>query len=450
MLKKKIIIEENSEKHENIKKFTLPTGTMDIIDTSDNEEEYESESEENDELSDVEEEPQSVIIKSKRGRKPKQVDANLSEKIQKKRGRKPKPKNDSIIKNPKKRGRKPKERTYSILQQPVDTIESIPIDPNLFIIQFKMTSDDVRDIIEKKRMGMKGNQTSNYQASNMESSIQYINKGDNNMKDNLIALLNSICSGLDRNHIINKDIIIPKAADMQFNMIENKSYTYMNRISKNDDTQSESGIKMSFLMGSAMGLINNKDFNKWPESSSYACWNCSECFNGMPIGIPEKIDMVSIDDVKFYLYGNFCNFACASRYLFDNEMDDSLWEKYGYLNLLYIKLNDDSNNIKKVMLAPKRILLNKFGGPLSIEEYRMSAKNEFNYKVYKPPMISIYYQAEELSQHQNGRNDKFVPLNKDSIKSSEKDIKSKPYNKNINTIDKCLSVKVSKMFSIHQ
>ena len=122
--------------------------------------------------------------------------------------------------------------------------------------------------------------------------------------------------------------------------------------------------------------FKDKD-QKWPTQSPYVCWNCAEHFDGPPIGLPDHvegpIDALDMSMMKFHLYGNFCDFPCAARYLFDTVKDSTLWEKYSMLNFLFTRLCQ-LDKLRRVEFTPEKILLKKFGGHLSIEAYRACAK----------------------------------------------------------------------------
>lgn len=150
----------------------------------------------------------------------------------------------------------------------------------------------------------------------------------------------------------------------------------------------------------------------WPNYSPYKCWYCCYPFNTAPVGIPESLQADlddGSDDVKysFKLYGNFCSYNCAARYLSPcnnddhsliiNNLDftqaDQRSEQMQLLDLLcHLETNLDIND--KIKLAPSRLCLKDFGGELTIEEFRENFDQHDEYHIYKTPLVPITYQME--------------------------------------------------------
>ena len=134
----------------------------------------------------------------------------------------------------------------------------------------------------------------------------------------------------------------------------------------------------------------------WPKSSPYACWNCTEHFDGAPVGIPTIAMSDSYEDT-YYLEGNFCSFNCAARFLYDNHtaQNSQLSTIYEILNFIYNELSEDGEEYQSIKLAPERICLKKFGGHLSLEEYRKNFNTKINYEVFRSPLIPALYHIQE-------------------------------------------------------
>jgi hypothetical protein len=138
-----------------------------------------------------------------------------------------------------------------------------------------------------------------------------------------------------------------------------------------------------------IGLIsfdNNKSVVV--DTTNICCWWCTEKFETLPVFIPDRYT-----NNNYYVFGCFCSFSCAMSY--NLELSDyrtsvrSVLIKKLY-NIIIDKKNDD------IPLAPKRELLKKFGGILSISEFRNSetlCKKE--YKMAIPPIISLVPIIEE-------------------------------------------------------
>ena len=111
------------------------------------------------------------------------------------------------------------------------------------------------------------------------------------------------------------------------------------------------------------------------------CWNCCHCFKNSPVSYPVKYD----NDI-FYIYGHFCSYPCAARYILDTYKDKSMWEIYSLLNL-FMNMNNKTKGIS-VKPAPSRIVLQSFGGSLTIEDFRQSSESSV-YQITMDPTIPI-------------------------------------------------------------
>jgi hypothetical protein len=168
--------------------------------------------------------------------------------------------------------------------------------------------------------------------------------------------------------------------------------------------------------------------NKWIETTNICCHWCCESFNDTPIGLPMKNS-----NGKYYVIGVFCSFNCAAAYNFDMK-DSNVWERYNLLNCLYndTKEDESNKNFEKVDIAPSRLLLQRFGGPLSIDDFRQGFLTNRKYKITYPPMISIIPQVEELNINYGNENlKKFVPIHDEQLKMISKKVNKKDSEKNI-------------------
>ena len=110
------------------------------------------------------------------------------------------------------------------------------------------------------------------------------------------------------------------------------------------------------------------------------CWNCChDSNNKLQYGVPLKYS-----EGIFYTYGHFCTVECVARYIFDNFKHKELWDMYALLNMFYNIMNKTTG--KQVEIPPNRLLLNSFGGTLTIDEYR---KLNNNHDIQIPPVIPI-------------------------------------------------------------
>lgn len=124
-----------------------------------------------------------------------------------------------------------------------------------------------------------------------------------------------------------------------------------------------------------------KSTRELPSESSVACFWCCESFKGRPCIIPSHI----IDDT-WQVYGNFCTPQCAMAYLLSELLDThTRWERIALLNRLYAETCSG-----RLYPAPSRESLERFGGPISAEEFRaMCERQKTRVDIHMPPMVSI-------------------------------------------------------------
>ena len=131
-------------------------------------------------------------------------------------------------------------------------------------------------------------------------------------------------------------------------------------------------------------------------SNCELCWNCCHKLPNQPISIPLKYNKK-----VFYIYGNFCQYECGARYIFDTFNDKNKWDIYSLLNLYYNKVNNTIG--KSVSLAPSKYILHKFGGTMSIDEYRTTTNK---YSLYLPPIVPINHSIPKISDSSSSQTNK--------------------------------------------
>jgi hypothetical protein len=125
-------------------------------------------------------------------------------------------------------------------------------------------------------------------------------------------------------------------------------------------------------------------------STDVNCFWCCHPFDNTPWGVPTKY----VND-KFHVFGVFCSANCTASYIFNEMRDENIWELYSLLNLIYYKVHGD---FIKITSAPDKICLKKFGGQLTIEEYRKNlVEKKSAYIIKFPPMISVIPVMEEIN-----------------------------------------------------
>jgi hypothetical protein len=143
-----------------------------------------------------------------------------------------------------------------------------------------------------------------------------------------------------------------------------------------------------------LGLISvNKNKLNICEKTSIACWWCTYNFDTYPLFLPEKFQ-----NNKYYVFGNFCSFACIFAY--NDNLDDYRRNiRNALIKKLYTDIFHTDCNIKP---AGPREVLEKFGGPLTIDKYRDSKiLCTKTIKINIPPMIPLlsYYEESTLDNN---------------------------------------------------
>jgi hypothetical protein len=139
-----------------------------------------------------------------------------------------------------------------------------------------------------------------------------------------------------------------------------------------------------------------------PTKTNICCWWCTYQFDNLPTYLPEKYS-----DDKFYVSGCFCSFNCAGAYNLSLG-DNKVWNRYSLLKLLYYNIN--KNNISsindiEINIAGSKELLEKFGGPFTITEYRKNSKilgREYHKLI--PPFLPINFGFEEITNSKTNKN----------------------------------------------
>jgi len=369
-------------------------------------------------ISDDETKDNEVILKKKRGRKPKPKDDNVNiEKVQKRRGRKPKPKDlleeDKI---PKKRGRKPKEKIYSVKELPKTFFEENKNETLILHLPIK-PSDNILD----------NNPVPNKIGCDYSS---YENDLDNSyLLPTQTNLIKNVTDKFLFDNENNDDAFFNKKEKevVEEKFIENENDVKQNKIIKKN------------LRNILYEFINANNDKVWPESTNINCWWCCHQFTNTPCSLPEyyKKD-------KFYVSGCFCSFNCTASYNF-NRNDDNMWERFSLLNLMYKKLYN--TKFVKISLAPPRETLKMFGGYLSIEEFRENLlRTDKTFSVVKPPLVSIIPKIEEnISNTVRNIKTNYPLINESILNKTHNNLKlkrNKPITNVNNTLQSFMDLKI--------
>lgn len=363
-------------------------------------------------------EGETVIIKKKRGRKPN-PDKKKEQRPSKKRGRKPNPNKVVEQKIPKKRGRKPKTK-YEVVEEHkvnVSTEEQVILHlPNNISKTF--LDDEFEDVSTGDLLKYNPNLANPIPFSDNKEQYEQIESSVPHDEDKQIFL--------NINNIKEK---VPSKSD--YELLEEKTVqptdeNYINFIKtqRNIDIK-ESNTENNMIFFDFVTANNNRE---WPTSVKIACLWCTECFTNTPCGIPLKYD-----NGKYQLFGNFCSPECAAAYNFDNfSSEDNVWEYYSFINHVY-------GGKKEIKVAPPRLALKKFGGKLTIGEFRECNQNyNKTYEVVEPPFVSVIPTLEEVVINNNCKS--FSNYNENSEEYRLKRTKPLPNYKN--TLDSCMNLKI--------
>jgi len=192
---------------------------------------------------------------------------------------------------------------------------------------------------------------------------------------------------------------------------------------------------------------------EWPRSTSVWCRWCCDSFQGPPVALP-KWRMQE----TFYVSGCYCSYSCAAAHLwFRGDMSiENKWESFALLHLLRKKILG-IDETQRIVSAPAQDILQKFGGYLSVQEFReLTKETHLHHKMFKvlfPPMISVVPKIEENNfveelgggprsaygqmkyvapKNENyharvrlGRDQPFLPVDQDKLRKAQENLKIK-------------------------
>ena len=167
-----------------------------------------------------------------------------------------------------------------------------------------------------------------------------------------------------------------------------------------------------------LNLFDTQQNKLIPTKTNLCCWWCTCEFINLPTYLPEKYS-----ENNFYVSGCFCSFNCAGAYNL-SLADNQVWNRYSLLKLMYYMINKNKiNSIGDIdiNIAGPKELLKKYGGPMTIEEYRKNSKilgREYHKLI--PPFIPINTGFEEITNSKLNTN----MLNLSSIFNSNKNSES--------------------------
>jgi hypothetical protein len=302
------------------------------------------------------------------------IDLNkINEVVKKKRGR-PK-KNESMMLSGSKIKTNNNKELYNLEEEEI--ILHLPLS-KIDLAKIDIDTLDINDIIEKNT---NISNTSNISTLSTESNFSDSETKYNKDKENMENTLTNI---MDNNQYVKQlCLVIKKLKDEN---IELKKY--LTEITPMYFTE----VK---VYTSDLNLFDTKQKKIIPVKTDLCCWWCTYQFDNLPTFLPEKYS-----ENNFYVSGCFCSFNCAGAYNLSLG-DNKIWDRYSLLKLMYYMINKnkiDSINDIEINIAGPKELLTKYGGPMSIEEFRKNSKilgREYH-KLF-PPFIPINYGFEEIT-----------------------------------------------------
>jgi len=222
-------------------------------------------------------------------------------------------------------------------------------------------------------------------------------------------------------------IFIKSEADLKNKKPHEKSVKFEDKIEENMIEQINKKIietEKIFMLGKSVNKINVHNIKFKPGNK---CLWCKHSFSNPSVELPEDY----YNEI-FLCSGNFCSWNCAKSFNIDLN-DSSTWKRESLLNLMYFKT---FGQYKEIIPAPSWLMLEDFGGILSIDVFRNCfVLNNKDYLVLHPPMITRQLQIEESYRKQS------TGAKSDSILDNELVLKrSKPLDNN-NNLEKSIGLK---------
>lgn len=128
--------------------------------------------------------------------------------------------------------------------------------------------------------------------------------------------------------------------------------------------------KTHTLFSTMVDFVNSKELS---DRTTIKCYWDRNTFDCKPVGIPVKYEKKGSECI-FYVDGIFCSFNCCYAYLKEHSSDEIYNESLSLMYLLYRYMHGE-NAVDRFNPAPSWRLLEEYGGPMTIEEFRMSFSN---------------------------------------------------------------------------
>ena len=191
------------------------------------------------------------------------------------------------------------------------------------------------------------------------------------------------------NKIEENNIFIKSESDFTFiktkenNIITNKQEENKDKLIEKINQKILETEKI-FTLGKNLNKINVHNI-KFKQNTK--CLWCKHEFDTQSVEMPEDY----YNDT-FYCYGHYCSWNCMMAYNIDLN-DSATWKRGSLINLMFYKTY---NVFPEIVPAPSWLMLECFGGILSIKDFRnLFIMNNKDYLILRPPMITRQLQIEE-------------------------------------------------------
>ena len=228
--------------------------------------------------------------------------------------------------------------------------------------------------ITKKKRGRKPKNIINNLNVSVDKNIN--NKEEKTEEENIILHL-----PITLNYIINYDnntdiSLFIKNEDEQKKIEDSETTTCGNTSIKNNTKVIKTESNISPTMSSSKITCNNVNkisTHNLVFNNNVKCWWCKNLFEMPPVQLPEDYY-----NNTFYCIGHFCSFNCTKSYNLDLN-DLLLWKRESLLNLLYYLTYSEYKYIEP---SPHWLILEEFGGILSIDDFNKNSNDDHNTSEY--------------------------------------------------------------------
>ena len=138
------------------------------------------------------------------------------------------------------------------------------------------------------------------------------------------------------------------------------------------------------------------------------------CFyDGYPIkaksvGLPKKFK----SDGTFIVWGHFCSYECARSFVHDNRQSCNQEKELSLLGLIGIKTHGIHFRLQR---SPSKFLLEKYGGPLHIEDWRKENTSNRLWVIRTPNIERTFNTYDCYLNHESTK----IPQETDKHKNKE-------------------------------